>query len=235
MEPVDYQAHYSERVVLLDGLGVDVSLPEAAKKVARADLGLPALGKLYFCAQSLFKIHPDMDEAFARILEGDCAAVLVFFQAESRAVTFAFGDRLTKTLAARGISTKGQIKFLPRLPAGTFRSVLKLADVVLDPFHWSGGGTSLDAFAVDVPVVTLPGRFMRGRQTAAMLHMMGADKLIAPGVDAYVSAAIEVATNQSLNQDLRAVIATNKCTLFDRDDLNRQFADALISLANESR
>ena len=235
MEPTDYQGHYSERVLLLDGIGVDVALPPSEAKAARSDFGLPAAGRLYFCPQSLFKIHPDMDLALAKILEGDSAAVLVFFQADSRAVTMAFADRLTRTLAARGINAKGQLKFLPRLGTSGFRKVLQLADVVLDPFHWSGGGTSLDAFAGDLPVVTLPGRFMRGRQTAAMLRVLGADALIASDVVMYVRTAIEVATNQSLNHDLRALINANKRALFDRDDLNGQFADALVALANELR
>ena len=233
MEPADYAAHYSERVVLFEGIGVDFAMPAVELAGVRSDFGLPATGRLYVCPQSLFKIHPDMDEALANILEGDSTAVLVFFQAGSRAVTMAFADRLTKTLATRAINAKGQIKFLPRLSTVAFRNVLKLADVVLDPFHWSGGGTSLDAFAADVPVVSLPGRFMRGRQTAAMLRMMGAEALIVADVKAYVRTAIEVATNQTLNRDLRALISANKRALFDRDDLNGQFADALYRLMQE--
>ena len=233
MEPEDYQAHYSERVLLLDGIGVDYAMPPADEPGIRSDFGLPATGRLYFCPQSLFKIHPDMDEAFAKILEGDSAAVLVFFQADSRVVTFAFADRLIKTLAARGINAKGQLKFLPRLNARSFRQALRIADVLLDPFHWSGGGTSLDAFAGDVPVVALPGRFMRGRQTAAMLQMMDVNALVTADVDGYVNTAIEVATNKTLNHDLRAAIHANKRTLFDRDDLNGQFAEALLALARD--
>ena len=160
--------------------------------------------------------------------------MLVFFQADSRAITIAFADRLTRTLAAYAINTKGQLKFLPRLSAGAFRQVLLLVDVVLDPFHWSGGGTSLDAFACDLPVVTLPGRFMRGRQTAAMPQMMGVNTLVTSDVDGYVKTAIDVATNQTLNRDLRATINPNKRALFDRDDLNGQFADTLYALASES-
>ncbi len=233
MEPEDYQAHYSERVLLLDGIGVDYAMPPADEPGIRSDFGLPATGRLYFCPQSLFKIHPDMDEAFAKILEGDSAAVLVFFQADSRVVTFAFADRLIKTLAARGINAKGQLKFLPRLNARSFRQALRIADVLLDPFHWSGGGTSLDAFAGDVPVVALPGRFMRGRQTAAMLQMMDVNALVTADVDGYVNTAIEVATNKTLNHDLRALIHANKRMLFDRDDLNGQFAEALLALARD--
>ncbi len=233
MEPADHPSHYTERVLLLDGIGVDFAMPTAPAIGERTDFGLPASGRLYFCPQSIFKIHPDMDTALAQILEGDSNAVLVFFQADSRAVTMAFADRLTRTLAVRAINAKGQIKFLPRLSASAFRSVLRLADVVLDPFHWSGGGTSLDAFAGDVPVVTLPGRFMRGRQTAAMLRMMAADVLIASDVEGYVRTAIEVASNKTLNKDLRALINANKRALFDRDDLNAQFADVLCALVRE--
>ena len=233
MEPPDYQSHYSERVSLLDGIGVDVAMPAVDMPGHRADFGLPATGHLYFCPQSIFKIHPDMDEALATILERDNAAVLVFFQADSRAITMAFADRLTKVFAARSIDAKGQIKFLPRLSTRVFRMVLKLADVVLDPFRWSGGGTSLDAFAGDVPVVTLPGRFMRGRQTAAMLRMLGAESLIAMNVDEYVRTAIEVATNRTMNRDLRALIHANKRAVFEREDLNGQFADVLFALASE--
>ncbi len=233
MEPADYQSHYAERVLLLDGIGVDIAMPTMDAPAARGDFGLPATGRLYFCPQSLFKIHPDMDEALIKIIEADSDAVLVFFQADSRAVTMAFADRLGTALAARAIKARGQVKFLPRLNARAFRQALKLADVVLDPFHWSGGGTSLDAFASDLPVVTLPGRFMRGRQTTAMLRMLEADTLIAFDVDGYVRTAIEVASNKTLNHDLRAQISANKRVLFDRNDLNTQFSDALYALAND--
>ena len=233
MEPADYQTHYSERVVLFDGIGVDFALPGLAAIGSRADFGLPAAARLYFCPQSLFKIHPDMDAAFVDILERDHTAVLVFFQADSRAITMAFADRLTGALAIRDVRAKGQVKFLPRLSQHAFRQALRLADVILDPFHWSGGGTSLDAFAGDVPVVTLPGRFMRGRQTAAMLRMMNADALIAANVEAYVNTAIDIAGNPSLNHDLRTLISANKQALFDRHDLTDNFSRALLQLVND--
>ncbi len=233
MEPTDYRAHYSERVVLLEGIGVDYAMPALGAPGVPGDFGLPSANRLYFCPQSLFKIHPDMDIAFAKILEGDSLAVLVFFQADSRAITLAFADRLAKTLFERGINAKSQIKFLPRLDACSFRKALRVADVLLDPFHWSGGGTSLDAFAGNVPVVTLPGSFMRGRQTAAMLKMLDANMLVAADIDGYVKTAIEVATNKTFNLDVRAVIDSGKRTLFNRDDLNGQFASVLRRLAQE--
>ena len=72
---------------------------------------------------------------------------------------------------------------------------------------------------------------MRGRQTAVMLRMMELEALVVADVETYVTTAIKVAGNQSLNRDLRAIIHANKRTLFDRYDLNSQFADALIAVA----
>ena len=48
-----------------------------------------------------------MDDVFARIAEADPAAMLVFFQAPSRAVSELVGRRLQAALARRG----------PRLPS----------------------------------------------------------------------------------------------------------------------
>ncbi len=52
-----------------------------------------------------------------------------------------------------------------------------LCDVFLDTLHWSGGNTTLDALAAGLPPVTLPGAYMRGRQSFAMLRMLGLEEL----------------------------------------------------------
>ena len=231
MEPDGYAAHYSEKTIVLDGIGVDLAIPPMAKPLTRVGLGLPPDAHLYFCPQSLFKIHPDMDEVFVKILQADSRAVLIFFQAGSRAITMAFANRLAGRLADAGVAAKGQFKFLPRLSGDMFRGALALADVMLDTLHWSGGGTSLDAFAMEVPVVTLPGAFMRGRQTSAMLTMMGLEHLIAADVDEYVARAIDLASNQSSNKMMREQISAQKINIFGRAEANAGFAEKIHAAA----
>ena len=63
---------------------------------------------------------------------------------------------------------------------------MRCATSMVDTLHWSGGNTSLDALACALPIVTLPGRFMRGRQSAGMLRLMGIDELVARDADDYV-------------------------------------------------
>ena len=75
-EPADADAHYSEKLVRLPGLGVRFtpqSPPSvASREVELASFGLAHVGvaseRVYLCAQSLFKVHPSFDEAVEKVL-----------------------------------------------------------------------------------------------------------------------------------------------------------------------
>src|SRR3974390_3029008 len=81
-------------------------------------------------------------------------------------------------------------------------------DVMLDTLHWSGGNTSLDAIASGLPIVTLPGAFMRGRQSAGMLAMLGGEELVARDAVSYVETAVAIAKDRArrdaLSQRIKA-------------------------------
>jgi CRISPR-associated protein Csy1 len=235
MEPAEAPSHYAENLVGLPGLGVDYAMPRTRLPAARAALGLADDARLYACPQSLFKIHPEMDAVFARILAADPQGVLLFFQAPARAVTERFGARLQRALAEAGVPARGQVKFLPRMNAGDFRRLLAAADVVVDTVRWSGGNTSLDALAAGTPIVTLPGRFMRARQTAAMLRLAGLEALIADDVEGLVRLAVDVAGDRERNHALREAIAAGRGALFDRREPIDALAQALLEAGAGAR
>jgi CRISPR-associated protein Csy1 len=230
MEPADSAAHYAEVPVALPGIGVDYPMPAEPEPASRADFALPEAKRLYACPQSLFKIHPEMDALLAGVLARDPEAVLVLFQAPARAVTQLFAARLQRAMSQAGIAPRGQVKFLPRIDAASFRRVLSLCDVVLDTVRWSGGNTSLDAFAATTPVVALPGRFMRGRQTAAMLGLMELDSLVATGPEDYVARALDAARRP----ELRDAIRKARGALFARPEPVSDLADALLAWGSGS-
>lgn len=235
MEPSNATEHYVERLVTLPGIGVDYALPEPVSLAQRTDFGLPEMGRLYFCPQSLFKIHPEMDELFADIVQADPQATLVLFQASSRSVTEKLGLRIQRCFVKRGIAPRGQLKFLPRLDPVNFRRALSLADVVLDTVRWSGGNTSLDALACGVPIVTWPGNLMRSRQTAAMLGLMQLDGLVVDSAPAYIKTSIEVATNKDLNHQCRQLIAERRMQVFNCTKAISAWSNALFMMATGLR
>lgn len=219
MEPQGSCGHYAESLLELPGLGTKYALPspEVHKLVPEA-FSLPSDRHLYVCPQSLFKIHPDTDRLYLEILAADDKAVIVFFQSEYTQITHSFLDRVTRAMVDRGIPPRNQIRFLPRLSPELFRSVLALADAVLDTVHWSGGNTSLDALSAGAPVVTLPGAFMRGRQSKAMLEILGVPELIAEDSENYVAIALRLAAEPQFKEAVRQRILANRGELFDRSE-----------------
>ncbi len=231
MEPAGHEQHYAESLLYLPGIGTCYNLPQDSdESLTREALSLPAGKNLYLCPQSLFKIHPDNDAHYLDILAADESGILVFIQDSAPLVTQTFAQRLMHGMATRGIAPRNQIKFLPRLNTAAFRQLLSLADVVLDTLHWSGGNTSLDSLAVGAPIVTLPGAFMRGRQSRAMLELLGAPELIVADAAHYVSTAVQMATDPQARQKIRARILAARGDLFDRAEPLKALSEHLVRL-----
>ena len=210
MEPAGADAHYAERLASLPGPTVSLARPSApARLKTRAELGLPD-GRLYVCPQSLFKLHPDGDSVFARILAADSGGRLVLIHGRHPN----WAAQTTARLAAAG-ADPGRIVVLPHLSGADYLSLLAAADVVLDPIHYSGGHSSLEAFAMGAPIVTWPGRFMRARHTAGFYRLMGIDEPVARDLDHYAALALGIANDPSRRQRLSAEIAGASSVLFD--------------------
>ncbi len=217
MEPKDAEAHYTERLARLAGPTVCIErprLPAAAK--TRAELGLPEAATLYVCPQSLFKLHPDFDPVLRRILDADRMGRLVLIHGKDRHWAELVLARLGPSAARRTI-------VLPMLSSSDFLSLLACADVMLDPIHYSGGHTSLEALALGLPIVTWPGRFMRARHTYGFYRLMGYEDLVAADPDHYVELALALGRDRGLRGAARRRIIAASAVLYD----NRQTVAAI--------
>ena len=114
------------------------------------------------CPHSLFRFHPEFDEIIAAILQGDPAGIVVLREGHYPPLTKRLKERFFQCDAIPP----------PRLGYADYLCVMLLADVMLDPLHFGGGKTSLDALSLGVPIVTLPGKFMRGRATFGCYRKM---------------------------------------------------------------
>ena len=231
-EPSDAAAHYRESLVLLDGLGVAYSKPSCPIPKQRRDFGLPESKTLYLCPQSLFKLHPDFDPLLARVMSQDAEGILVFFEADHPALTRSFLDRLNKAFLNFDLDIRQRVLVLPYLRHPDYLEVNRLCDVMLDPPYWSGGNTALDALASGLPIVCFEGRFMRGRQSAAMLKRLGLSQLIASDTDDYLSIAHALAHDGAYREAVRARLRARVDTLFDQDAAIASLERFLIQAAN---
>jgi predicted O-linked N-acetylglucosamine transferase (SPINDLY family) len=215
MEPPGAQAHYTEPLLLLPGIGTRFARPQLPQRAERASLGLPQDATLLLCPQSLFKIHPDNDTLFARVLAASPAARLVLFAGRHPVITDQFMRRLRACFEQFGIAIRERTYVLPHLSHEGYLAVNLACDAMLDTVRWSGGQTSVDALDCGLPVVTLPGAMMRGRQSAGMLRLIGADELIAKDIDDYVRIATRLCADPEWRLALSARIRERSSRLFD--------------------
>jgi CRISPR-associated protein Csy1 len=213
-EPADGQTHYTESLVLLPGLGTRYAAESPAEGLTRADFGLPTTGPLFFFPHSLFKIHPDCDDLIARVLAAAPDSHLVTISRENPWLTNAFMARLHDALKRHG-AEKAQVLLLKGMPHDRFLALAGLCNAMLDTLHWSGGNTTLDVLTVGLPVVALPGQFMRGRQSAGILSAMGLTELIADTPEAFIRIAYRLAKDPAWRQECSRRIRAGHALLFD--------------------
>ena len=226
MEPDNADAHYSEKLIRLPRPPVYFGRPELPDTLkSRSDLGLPDGRHIYMCPMKLQKLHPDFDEAIARILLLDRQGVVVLFEDHQfPSWKSALLNRFDKTIPAE---VRERILFLPWLKdKADFISAIATADVILDPFHFGIGSTAATTCVTGTPFVTKTGEFMRGRVGAYYCVILDLPECIAEDTESYVQKAVQIASNPSLRDSIRARMLKNSSVLYD----NMQPVDDLAEL-----
>jgi CRISPR-associated protein Csy1 len=226
-EPAQADEHYSETLVRLAAIGTRYERPAALPPASRSEFGLPERRTLYVNPQTLRKIHPDHDALMLKILQRDDSALLLLFEAHEPEVTSRLRRRMAEGMAARGLDAQ-RLRFLPRLAPDRFRQFLAVCDVFLDTPHWSGGNSSLDAISCGLPIVTLPGALMRGRQTLGMLEAMGIGEGIARDDEDYVEKALALGSDAEARRSLAERMRERSNMIFDRSEPVQDLARFLL-------
>ena len=228
IEPADANTHYSEQLVRLPHLPVCYERPKLpAQRKRRADFGLSDAAHLYVCPQSLFKFHPDFDPLLQQILQQDPQGEIVLISARNPNWNDQLRARFSRTMP----DVANRIRFLPAQPHEDFLSLLSVCDVMLDPLHFGGGNTSFEALGLGLPIVTLPGPFMRGRVTSGCYQQMGLSDLIATSTDDFVARSVRLGSDVAYNMATRSRILVSQAQLFDNPagvrDLEQFFEQAV--------
>jgi protein O-GlcNAc transferase len=214
METAEADRHYSERLVRLPSLTFYYHRSELPQQMLpREAFGLDSAARLYSCPQSIYKFHPAFDAALAGILRRDPQGQVVLIDWAYRQA-----DELLKRRFARVMpDVADRIVFVRRMQQPAFMNFLTLVDVLLDPFPYGGGNSSLEAFSFGVPVVTLPTEFLRGRITQAFCRRLGVENCIARDVKEYVEIAVRLGSDRSFRDWVHGQIMANQSRLFEED------------------
>jgi predicted O-linked N-acetylglucosamine transferase (SPINDLY family) len=121
----------------------------------------------------------------------------------------------------------GRVIWLDRQHQNRFFALIELCDAVLDTVHFNGGTTSLQAFALGAPVVTMPARFMRGCFTAGLYRRMGMSDLIAHDASDYARITARLGNDPVWRRTTVEKLREFSPVLFDDEQPVRDLAAAL--------
>jgi len=234
MEPDASEPCFSEQLVKLKDMATYYYAPcVEPERFMPNDHGVPDNGALYVCPQTLFKFHPDFDDVLAELLIADENARLLL-------IDDPFGgfwrDLLIKRFQkSMGDEIVSRIHFLEKMPLAAFLGLLKCADCVLDVPTFSGGNSSIEAFAHGVPIVTWPGGYLRGRITLACYKQMGVMDLVVDNRADYIALAQKLARDKSFKSDMSAKIIANMSKLFENKDMVHELEMFLVKAVDAHR
>lgn len=234
MEPDNAQEHYRERLIELEHFPSYFYPPEVPDDTqGRRRFGFPDDVVLYVCPQNLTKFHPEFDHTLGEILSADPKGMLVLIDGVHRE----WREYLLKRFSASFPDSVSldRVIFLPNMPNVDFLRLLIVADAVLDTSHFCGGKSSLEAFAMGVPVVTWPGKTMRGRVTLGFYRAMGFTDLVAENEQNYVHLAHRLANDDEFHNQAREQIKAKAGVLFENLEAVRELENFFIAAVEAAR
>ncbi|WP_421659442.1 tetratricopeptide repeat protein [Leptothermofonsia sp. ETS-13] len=216
MEPENAQEHYSEQLIRLPNIGISFAKPEVPPPTkSRSDFQLDEEAVVYLTSQLLCKYLPQQDRVLAAIAQQVPNAQFVFIARPNATIAKQFQQRLRQAFAAVGLDSDRHCIMLPPLNQIDYWNLNQVADVFLDSFGWSGGHTTLEAIACNLPIVTCPGEFMRGRHSYAILKMLGITETIAQTETEYIETAVRLGQNSGWRADLIRRMGDSHSKLYD--------------------
>jgi len=192
-------------------------------------LNFETIGKVYFCPQSLIKILPDFDIIIKKILFEDKKANIFFIKDSFNYQYKIFLNRLKKN----NIDVE-RIKFLDRLDENQFIFFCGLANVLLDPTHFSSGNSFIETFVNPAPLITFPGNFLRSNLSTGLYRQLGVENApISSSVDEYVYLATKLANDEKENLSIRSQILNNSKNFFENHSVISEYESFFLDLMNK--
>ena len=152
--------------------------------------------------------------------------IIVFFHGKHGS----WADLLTGRLRGRLGDMTDRVRILPRYCYDDYMNLVALSDVVLDTVHFNGGATTFDALTVGTPVVTMPGPFMRGRQTVSLYQRMNVMDCVVSTPGEYVAMAVRLASDPSYRGEIKQKILSANHRIFEDVDTVRELERLLVEM-----
>lgn len=230
----EVRSHYSEEPILLPSFGtfyyspVDMFIKDKFVLQTRKDLGFEEDDHIYWCMQTFYKFSEELEDMIAQIIKSDPKAHLLL----SHNIPFCH-SHLIRMKNKFGEESMKRIHTYPAEGKPKFYSMISISDVVLDPYPFGGCNSSIEAFDLGIPVVSMPSKFINGRFTYGFYQKMGIHECLVDNADDYVKIALKLANNPEYRDMIVKKINRQKHLLFQDVESVRDWSSCLMKLADK--
>ncbi len=230
VEPSDSpERHYSERLVLLPGMGCTHRPPPFPRPAAAAEP--PADLIVINCAWTGPKINFPFLKSIAGLIN-DCRRPLRLRIFEG-GTTLHKNDFIPFLDAISALLPPGKFQVVVNLPYDQYMAELQKAHFALDAFPFGGCNTIADSLYLGIPVLCREGDQRHNRTGPHMLRLAGVPELAVNSAGEYLEAADRLIHNDAFRQSLRGRLQRVPLaeTLYDNSDAAyfKEAFDMLIS------
>lgn len=210
------QEHYTEPLLLVDGPALCFDFADAAENATmlfdRAGLNIPDQAIVYASGANYFKIIPELEALWLRILAAVPKSVLLLYPFNPNWTHHypiaPFLQRLQYACARQNIDVARIVIQSPMPTRSDIKNLLKTADIYLDSFPHSGMTSLIDPLEIGLPTVVLEGNHQRGKLASAALKDLDLTGLIAATEEAYQQLAVKLGRDSVLRSQYRQRVRT---------------------------
>jgi predicted O-linked N-acetylglucosamine transferase (SPINDLY family) len=207
--------HFTERLGLLPGpahaFNYRADRQAATTAWKRADIGIPEDAVVFVTAANYFKIIPEMQRAWAKLLAQVPNSFLLVHPFNPnwspKYPSDRFSAEMDRALVAAGVSPNrlivSTLKFQSREDV---KELLRVGDIYLDTYPFGGVNSLIDPLELGMPVVVWEGETFRSRMGAAIMRSLGLNELIATDADSYQRIVLDLSTSADARRTLGARI-----------------------------
>ncbi|HTW95930.1 MAG TPA: hypothetical protein VMD30_14100 [Tepidisphaeraceae bacterium] len=205
------QEHYTEKLIRLEGsIHCFAYGPDQPSKVqvSREKTGIAPDSLIFASGANMYKLVPELIETWTKILLRVPGSTLLLYPYGPNWSSFyprgAFKAGLAQRLMKYGVpvSRLKVVESNPPLSRQDIIEVLRLADVYLDSYPFSGSTSMVDPLQLAIPPVVRYSDQFRGALGYAMLMDIGMGDLVAPDEAGYIDLAVRLGTDKYFRQEV---------------------------------
>ena len=192
LEAPDCEKNYSEKLLYTNDLPMYYYPPVVKDTLSENEI---SKNNIYSCPQTLYKIHPEFDEALGSILNKDKKGILYFI----KDVDNTYYKKLLERFKKNKYLDLDRIKFIDGLSWEGYINHCGKASVLLDPFYFGSGNSFHESMYYGTPTITKPTNYMKSRLVLGAYKQMGLENPpVVNTLEDYADTAVDLANDNKL-------------------------------------